>query len=432
MQYYSLNKQAPDVNFKEATILGQAPDKGLYFPRTIPVLEQQFIHQIQTYSKQELAFRIMLPYVGNTITEEALYQIVSETIDFDFPLVPINESISSLELFHGPTLAFKDVGARFMSRCLGYFSKGQSTKITVLVATSGDTGGAVANGFLGVEGVDVVILYPSGKVSPVQELQLTTCGQNITALEVTGTFDDCQAMVKQAFMDGDLKKQMQLTSANSINIARWLPQQLYYFFALQQWENKDVPPIIAVPSGNFGNICAGLLAYTSGLLIEHFIAACNANDAVPEYLRTGNYQAKTAVATISNAMDVGSPSNFIRILEMFDHEFATISNLISGYTITDAETKKTMSSVFESDGYILDPHGAVAYNALEQYLRKFPNQKGIILETAHPIKFPETVEAAIGKQLAIPDAAKALFGKEKNSIVMSTDFIELKSYLLSR
>ena len=432
MQYYSLNKQAPDVNFKEATILGQAPDKGLYFPRTIPVLEQQFIHQIQTYSKQELAFRIMLPYVGNTITEEALYQIVSETIDFDFPLVPINESISSLELFHGPTLAFKDVGARFMSRCLGYFSKGQSTKITVLVATSGDTGGAVANGFLGVEGVDVVILYPSGKVIPVQELQLTTCGQNITALEVTGTFDDCQAMVKQAFMDGDLKKQMQLTSANSINIARWLPQQLYYFFALQQWENKDVPPIIAVPSGNFGNICAGLLAYTSGLLIEHFIAACNANDAVPEYLRTGNYQAKTAVATISNAMDVGSPSNFIRILEMFDHEFATISNLISGYTITDAETKKTMSSVFESDGYILDPHGAVAYNALEQYLRKFPNQKGIILETAHPIKFPETVEAAIGKQLAIPDAAKALFGKEKNSIVMSTDFIELKSYLLSR
>jgi threonine synthase len=432
MQYYSLNKQAPDVNFKEAAILGQAPDKGLYFPRTIPVLDHQFIRQIETYSKQELAFRIMLPYVGNSISEESLYQIVTETIDFDFPLVPINQSISSLELFHGPTLAFKDVGARFMSRCLGYFSKGKSSKITVLVATSGDTGGAVANGFLGVDGVDVIILYPSGKVSPVQELQLTTCGQNITALEVDGTFDDCQEMVKLAFMDLDLKKNLQLTSANSINVARWLPQQLYYFFAYQQWKEKDSPPVISVPSGNFGNLCAGLLANVSGLPVEHFIAACNVNDAVPDYLRTGNYQAKNAVATISNAMDVGSPSNFIRILAMFRHEFSTISNLISGYTISDAATKETIRKGYESDSYILDPHGAVAYNALEQYLTVHPNQKGIILETAHPIKFPETVESAIGKKLEIPATASALFEKEKISICMNADFEDLKNYLLSR
>jgi threonine synthase len=431
MQYYSLNKQAPNVNFKEATILGQAPDKGLYFPESIPVLEQAFIKNIHTYTKQDLAFRIMSPYVGNTIREEALYQIVAETINFDFPLVPVNQNIYSLELFHGPTLAFKDVGARFMSRCLGYFAKGQSTKITVLVATSGDTGGAVANGFLGVDGVDVVILYPSGKVSPVQELQLTTCGKNITALKIAGTFDDCQAMVKQAFMDGDLIKHMQLTSANSINVARWLPQQLYYFFAYQQWKDKELPPVIAVPSGNFGNLCAGLLANASGLPVEHFIAACNINDAVPDYLRTGIYQSKTAVATISNAMDVGSPSNFIRILEMLNHKFTAISKLISGYTITDAATKKTISKVFESKRYILDPHGAVAYNALEQYLNSHPNQKGFILETAHPIKFPDTVESAIGQRLEVPEAAKNLFDKAKHSITMNADFDELKNYLLS-
>lgn len=432
MQYYSLNKQAPDVSFKEATILGQAPDKGLYFPRSIPTLDEEFVKQIQAYSKQDLAFKIMLPYVGNAITEEALFQIVSDTIDFEFPLVPINDSISSLELFHGPTLAFKDVGARFMSRCLGYFSQGQTRKITVLVATSGDTGGAVANGFLGVEGVDVVILYPSGKVSPVQELQLTTCGQNITALEVNGSFDDCQAMVKSAFMDADLNKHMQLTSANSINVARWLPQQLYYFFAYQQWKEKDNPPVIAVPSGNFGNICAGLVASISGLPVKHFIAACNVNDSVPEYLRTGTYQPKKAVSTISNAMDVGAPSNFIRILELFESNYQSLTSLISGYTISDETTKTTIKDVFDTYQYILDPHGAVAYNALAQYLNIHPDQKGIMLETAHPVKFPETVEAAIGKDLEIPSTAKALFGKEKFSISLSADFGELKNYLLTR
>lgn len=430
MQYYSLNKQAPNVSFREATIKGQAPDKGLYFPETIPAVDPLVIKNSKDYSKEELAMLVMQPYVGNTIDEKSLFRIVSETIQFDFPLVKINEQISSLELFHGPTLAFKDVGARFMSRCLGYFSQQQKGKVTVLVATSGDTGGAVANGFLGVEGVEVVILYPSGKVSPVQELQLTTCGQNITALEVSGSFDDCQAMVKDAFMDDDLNKAMQLTSANSINVARWLPQQLYYFFAWQQWEDKTHPPVIAVPSGNFGNICAGLLAHVSGLPVQHFIAACNVNDAVPEYLRTGNYAVKTALPTISNAMDVGSPSNFIRVMELFGSQYETIKEKISGYTVTDAVTRQTMADVYNREGYILDPHGAVAYFALADYLSQHSEQKGFILETAHPVKFPDTVEAMIGKKPEVPAAAQYLFGLEKKSVPMKASFAALKEWLL--
>jgi threonine synthase len=432
MNYYSLNKQAPNVSFKEATILGQAPDKGLYFPSNIPMLDQQLISCMNDYSKEDLAFRVMQPYIGNDIDEASLFTIVSEAINFDFPLVDINSNIASLELFHGPTLAFKDVGARFMSRCLGYFSKDRSNTITVLVATSGDTGGAVANGFLGVEGVDVIILYPSGKVSPVQELQLTTCGQNITALEIEGSFDDCQSMVKEAFMDEVLRKKMQLTSANSINIARWLPQQLYYFYAYQQWADKFNPPVIAVPSGNFGNICAGLLAQVSGLPIKHFIAACNINDAVPDYLRTGRYQSKLAVPTVSNAMDVGDPSNFIRILELFKQEFTTIKDCISGYTVSDEITKETIANVYQQYQYILDPHGAVAYHALDQYLNNYLSQKGIILETAHPVKFPATVEAAIGRSIEIPESAKSLLGKGKISIKMPANFNALKEYLISR
>ena len=432
MNYYSLNKKAPIVSFKEATILGQAPDKGLYFPSVIPKIDKALIEHISSIKKEELAFKIMLPYVGNTISEEALYEIVKETIDFDFPLVPINNQVSSLELFHGPTLAFKDVGARFMSRCLGYFSKNQTNKITVLVATSGDTGGAVANGFLGVEGVDVVILYPSGKVSPVQELQLTTCGQNITALEVDGSFDDCQAMVKEAFMDADLNSTMQLTSANSINVARWLPQQLYYFFAYQQWLDKDHPPVIAVPSGNFGNICAGVLAFVSGLPVEHFIAACNVNDTVPAFLRSGNYIPKLSIPTISNAMDVGNPSNFIRVMELLNNNFEQLSSFISGYTISDAITKQTITNVYQQYNYILDPHGAVAYNAMDQYLQLHLTKKGFILETAHPIKFPETVETAIGRAIEVPESAKNLLGNKKQAISMKATFEILKSYLLHR
>jgi threonine synthase len=432
MNYYSLNKNSPLVTFREGTIKGQAPDKGLYFPETIPMVDPSLISGIENISKQELAFRIMQPYIGYEIDHESLYRIVSETINFPFPLVAVGDTIFSLELFHGPTLAFKDVGARFMSRCLGYFSAGQVEKTTVLVATSGDTGGAVANGFLGVEGVDVVILYPSGKVSPVQELQLTTCGQNITALEIGGSFDDCQAMVKDAFMDPDLAKKLQLTSANSINIARWLPQQLYYFFAYQQWKEKDKPPVISVPSGNFGNICAGLLAHVSGLPVKHFVAACNVNDSVPQYLRSGVYQSKTAVPTISNAMDVGSPSNFVRILELFRHDHQNIAEKIAGYTIDDEHTAQTIADVYNQLGYVLDPHGAVAYNALQQYLQEYPKEKGIFLETAHPVKFPGTVEKMTGKPIPVPESVKPLFQKQKLSIRMQPSFTELKEWLLNR
>ncbi len=432
MKYYSLNKQAPEVDFREATIKGQAPDKGLYFPEVIPAIDRSLLENITTISKEELSFRVMLPYVGNTIDEDNLYRIVTETVAFPFPLVELSENIFSLELFHGPTLAFKDVGARFMSRCLGYFSQRSDKKTTVLVATSGDTGGAVANGFLGVEGVEVVILYPSGKVSPVQELQLTTCGQNITALEVNGSFDDCQAMVKDAFMDADLSKKLQLTSANSINVARWLPQQLYYFFAYQQWKDKNDPPVFTVPSGNFGNICAGLMAYAGGLPVKHFIAACNVNDSVPAYLRSGQYAAKTAVPTISNAMDVGSPSNFVRVLEIFQNNYKHISEKISGYTITDEQTMQTIAEVYRDKNYIVDPHGAVAYNALQQYLGKHTDQKGIFLETAHPVKFPGTVESVIGREIPVPASAKALFTKEKHSVKIDASFASLKEWLMAR
>lgn len=430
MIYYSLKRIAPNVSFRDATINGQAPDKGLYFPESIPVLDSSIIKNIDSYSKEELAYTIMLPYVGDTIDKNTLYQIVSETINFPFPLKSIANNLFSLELFHGPTLAFKDVGARFMSRCLGYFSQSQNKKITVLVATSGDTGGAVANGFLGVEGVEVVILYPSGKVSPVQELQLTTCGQNITALEVNGSFDDCQAMVKDAFMDADLSKKLTLTSANSINVARWIPQQLYYFFAFQQWAEKNNPPVISVPSGNFGNICSGLVAHLSGLPVQHFIAACNVNDAVPEYLRSGNYQSKIAVPTISNAMDVGNPSNFVRILELFKNEYPKVVEKITGYTVSDEITRQTISKVHTQFDYTLDPHGAVAFYALNEYLNHHPNQKGIFLETAHPVKFPETVESAIGKTIDIPDEIKYLFALEKKSIHLAPTFSALKKWLL--
>ncbi len=433
MNYYSLNKKAANVDFRDATIKGQAPDKGLYFPERIPIVDADTIKNIGNYSKEALALEIMLPYVGNTISKTDLQKIVTETIHFPFPLVPVNNDIYSLELFHGPTLAFKDVGARFMSRCLGYFSTQQEKKITVLVATSGDTGGAVANGFLGVEGVEVVILYPSGKVSPVQELQLTTCGQNIKALEVKGSFDDCQAMVKDAFMDADLNNHLTLTSANSINVARWLPQQLYYFFAYQQWiKENDTAPVISVPSGNFGNICAGLLAHVSGLPVDHFIAACNVNDAVPEYLRTGNYQSKKAVSTISNAMDVGSPSNFVRVLELFQSSYQTISEKISGYTVSDKITMQTIASVYQNNHYLLDPHGAVAYYALSEYLGSHPGKKGMILETAHPVKFPDTVEEVIGKSIEIPDSVKPLFSLVKKSVLIDPTFSELKSWLLTR
>jgi threonine synthase len=430
MNYYSTNKQSQLVSFKEATICGQAPDKGLYFPEIIPQVEKSLIDGIENLSNEEIAFRVIKPYVGSVIPDDKLFQIASETVNFPIPLVKVNDNIYSLELFHGPTLAFKDVGARFMSRCLGYFLKDENKKVTVLVATSGDTGGAVAHGFYNVEGVEVVILYPSGKVSTVQEKQLTTLGKNIHALEVEGSFDDCQQMVKQAFTDGEVNKKIFLTSANSINVARWLPQQFYYFFAYKQWQDKEHPPVISVPSGNFGNICAGILAKQSGLPVSHFIAACNVNDVVPNYLQTSEFKPQTAKATLSNAMDVGNPSNFIRILEIFHHRFPELKNNLSSFSISDTETLAIIKEVYEKHNYLLDPHGAVGYLSLERYLQEHPGAKGIFLETAHPVKFPEAVEKATGKEIEIPSSISSIMNLEKKSIPINADFNILKEYLM--
>jgi threonine synthase len=435
MTYYSLNKQSDKVDFKEATIRGQAPDKGLYFPETIPQVKKELIRNIENYTNEEIALEVIKPYVGNTIPEDRLLKIVTETVSFPIPLVQISDDYFSLELFHGPTLAFKDVGARFMSRCLGYFVGNQDKKITVLVATSGDTGGAVANGFYGVDGIEVVILYPSGKVSTVQEKQLTTLGKNIHALEVTGTFDDCQQMVKQAFVDADLNKKLFLTSANSINVARWLPQQFYYFFAYKQWPWKDKAPVISVPSGNFGNICAGILAHVSGLPVQHFIAACNANDIVTEFLKADSgdqLKPRTAVPTLSNAMDVGNPSNFVRILEIFQHNFPELKKKLSSYSISDKETMATIKEVFDEYHYLADPHGAVGLLSLKRFLQEHPGQKGIFLETAHPVKFPEAVEKVTGKPIDAPPSVDEILQKEKHSHLIQPDFNMLKEYLLAR
>ncbi|SFQ49719.1 threonine synthase [Parafilimonas terrae] len=440
MNYYSLNKISASATFEEATVKGQAPDKGLYFPESIPALSKDFITNIQSYSKEEIGFTVMKPFVGGSIPDDVLQHIVNETINFDFPLVKVSDTIYSLELFHGPTLAFKDVGARFMSRCLGYFNRNKNQKTTVLVATSGDTGGAVANGFLGVEGVDVIILYPSKKVSPVQELQLTTLGKNITAIEITGSFDDCQSIVKQAFADAELNNKYSLTSANSINVARWLPQQLYYFYAYQQWQ-QEKPPIISVPSGNFGNICAGILANISGLPVKHFIAACNANDVVPEFLKTGNYQPKQSIATISNAMDVGNPSNFIRILELFHQKTDDLKSQLSSVSIDDVTTEETIKDIFKKYNYVLDPHGAVAYYALKEYMEwdnnefdnsTLPKPAGIFLETAHPVKFPEIVEAVTAQKIEAPESVEYLFDRKKLSIEMQPSFAAFKEWMMSK
>lgn len=430
MRYYSLNDPGVRVSFEEATIQGQAKDKGLYYPEAIPTLPESFFKNIENYSREEIAYTVLHPYVNGDLPDGKLAEIVAEAFNFPIPLVPVQEDLYSLELFHGPTLAFKDVGARFMSRCLGYFVRNLDQKVTVLVATSGDTGGAVASGFFGVEGVNVVILYPSGKVSRVQELQLTTLGNNITALEVEGNFDDCQHMVKQAFADGELNSRLFLTSANSINVARWLPQQVYYFYAWQQWKDKAAPPVISVPSGNFGNICAGLLAYKSGLPVQHFIAACNANDVVTEYLLSGDYQPRQAVATLSNAMDVGAPSNFIRILELFENNFPNLKAVLSSYSITDEQTVDVMKEVYQQSGYILDPHGAVGHACLKQYLDEHPGHKGYFLETAHPIKFNETVKAAIGEEITA-EGVDGLLHKEKKSIRIQPTFSDLKAYLMA-
>lgn len=429
MNYYSLNKTAPNTSFKEAVIKGIAPDRGLYFPESISPLPTSFFENINSLSYEEIAFQAIKQFVSPDIPEDVLKTIIAETLSFEFPIVAINDNVSTLELFHGPTMAFKDVGARFMARCLGYFNQNNTKEVTVLVATSGDTGGAVAHGFLGVKGVNVVILYPSGKVSDIQEKQLTTLKQNITALEVDGVFDDCQDMVKRAFLDEELTSKMQLTSANSINVARWLPQMFYFFFAYKQLHKTHKNIVFSVPSGNFGNVCAGMMAQQLGLPIQHFIASNNENNVVTEYLNSKLYQPKPSVQTISNAMDVGNPSNFIRIQEIYNHDFQTLKSNLSSYSFSDDHTRKALKELYETYNYVADPHGAVGFLGCKAYLEEHQNAHCVFLETAHPTKFLDVVASVITKDIELPSQIKAVMDQEKVSIAIS-DYQDLKSVLL--
>lgn len=429
MKYFSTKNKELRYGFKDAVIKGLAPDKGLFFPVSIPKLSNDFFERLPQMSLAQIGFEVAKHFVGNDISQTDLKSICEEVFNFPIPLVKVEESVYSLELFHGPTCAFKDVGARFMSRCLGAFAKQNKEEITILVATSGDTGSAVANGFLGVNGVKVIILYPKGKVSKIQEQQLTTMGQNITALEVEGTFDDCQALVKKAFADKDLSTRMNLTSANSINIARLLPQSFYYFYAMAQLQAKGKDVIVSVPSGNYGNLTGGLLAKQMGLSIKSFVASANRNKVVPDYLESGLYEPKASVQTISNAMDVGAPSNFERMMELYQNEHVDILKDIKGAWYSDNETEKIMDELYRKEGYILDPHGAVGYLGLKKYL-DVDSQLGIFLETAHPAKFKDTVEKVIKNELEIPEYLKQCLNKKKNSIIIGKEFALLKSYLL--
>lgn len=433
MIYYSTNKRAPMASLQEAVVKGLAADRGLFMPVTIKPLSPDFYDTIEHLSFQEIAYRVADAFFGEDIPAEALKEIVYDVLNFDAPLTEVTQQIYSLELFHGPTLAFKDVGGRFMARLLAYFIKkeGQKKKVNVLVATSGDTGSAVANGFLGVDGIHVYVLYPKGKVSEIQEKQFTTLGQNITALEVDGTFDDCQALVKSAFMDEELNEHLALTSANSINVARFLPQAFYYFYAYAQLKRmgKANDVVICVPSGNFGNITAGLFGKRMGLPIKRFIAANNRNDVFYQYLQTGVYEPRPSVATIANAMDVGEPSNFARVLDLYNGSHAAISEEVSGATYTDQQIAETVKRVWNEQHYLLDPHGACGYRALDEGLNE--GETGIFLETAHPAKFKETVEGIIGEPIEIPQKLKEFMKGEKKSYPMSRDFEGFKTYLMS-
>ncbi len=432
MKYYSTNKKAPLASLQEAVVKGLAPDKGLYMPERIKVLPAAFFEHIQDLSFQEIAFEVAQAFFGEDIEKDVLKEIVYDTLSFDTPVVKVSEHIYSLELFHGPTLAFKDVGARFMARLLAYFIRKQGqSEVNVLVATSGDTGSAVANGFLGVDGIRVFVLYPKGLVSAIQEKQFTTLGRNITALEVDGTFDDCQALVKSAFMDGELNAHMNLSSANSINVARFLPQAFYYFHAYAQWKRlglDDKELVFCVPSGNFGNITAGFFAQAMGLPVKRFIAANNANDIFYQYLQTGQYHPKPSVATIANAMDVGDPSNFARVLDLYGHSHATVCRHVSGATYNNDQIAETLRKVFQKEGYLLDPHGACGYRALSEGLQA--GECGIFLETAHPAKFKQTVEDIIGCEVKVPAKLQAFMQGEKQSLPMSKDFADFKAFLM--
>lgn len=434
MQYYSTNGNTPNVSLQTAVVKGLAADRGLFMPERIPVLPKAFFNNIGNMSLQDISYVVANTLFGDDIESDTLKDIVYDTLNFDIPLKQVTDNKYSLELFHGPTLAFKDVGARFMARLLGYFNKQENKDgmVNVLVATSGDTGSAVANGFLGVPGVRVFVLYPKGKVSLIQEAQFTTLGQNITAIEVDGTFDDCQALVKSAFMDEELNAHMMLTSANSINVARFLPQMFYYFYAYAQLlkQGKDVSNIVvSVPSGNFGNITAGLIGKRMGLPIKRFIAANNKNDIFFNYLNTGEYSPKPSVATIANAMDVGDPSNFARILDLYKYSHEAISAEISGCTYTDEQIGETMAKAFKETGYVLDPHGAVAYRSLEEGLKD--GETGIFLETAHPAKFKATVDTILEENIEIPERLAAFMRGEKQTVEMSSKFAAFKKYLMS-
>ena len=430
--YLSLGNKKESVSFKEALFKGLASDKSLYYPVEVRKLGNDFWKNFKKMDTFSLAYNVLKGYINNEIPKENLFNIIRKTLDFKFPTVLVDKNIYSLELFHGPTMAFKDVGAKFMSACMDYFIKNQNLnhKITVIVATSGDTGGAVANGFLDIEGVDVVILYPKGKVSKIQELQLTTLGNNISALEVDGYFDKCQEMVKKTFVDKDLNKKL-LTSANSINVARWIPQILYYFIAYRNLNNKNSNLVVSVPSGNFGNLCAGMLAKKMGLPINHFIASTNENDTVPKFMKTGEYKKQKTISTITNAMDVGDPSNFIRILNLYDDDFKKLKKELTAYKFSDKETILGIKRLYEKSKYILDPHGATAYLGLKKYLLNNPNEIGVFLETAHPVKFLGTVENALNMKINIPKKILKLKKKNKSKIGIK-DYEQLKNFLLSR
>ncbi|MDR2139460.1 MAG: threonine synthase [Tannerella sp.] len=432
MKYYSTNRQTPPVGLEEAVIRGLAGDRGLYMPERIPALDRAVIRSLKDRSFHEIADCVAQAFFGEDMEPDALRTIVRETLSFDTPVVQVNDGIYSLELFHGPTLAFKDVGARFMARMLGYFirRKGIDREVNVLVATSGDTGSAVANGFLGIPHIRVFVLYPAGKVSPIQECQFTTLGQNITALEIRGTFDDCQALVKAAFADGDLNRRLLLTSANSINVARFLPQSFYYFHAWAQLERMERAGnlTVCVPSGNFGNITAGLFARQMGLPVRHFIAANNRNDVFLKYLQTGIYTPRPSVATLANAMDVGNPSNFARILDLYGHDHAVITQHVSGCCYTDEQIADTVREVFHTHRYLLDPHGACGCQALIDR-RLQPGETGLFLETAHPAKFKETVERITGVPVEIPQKLQAFMQGKKQRISLGKDFDGFKSFL---
>ena len=447
MKYYSTNGKAPLADLQKAVVKGLAEDRGLYMPEEIYKLPQAFFDDMKGMSFQDIAYNVASNFFGEDVDEDALQDLVFDTLSFDCPIVKVEDNIYSLELFHGPTLAFKDVGARFMARLLQYFIKKsgdrsqEDKEVNVLVATSGDTGSAVANGFLGVDGIHVYVLYPKGKVSKIQESQFTTLGKNITAVEVDGVFDDCQALVKNAFMDEELNKHMRLTSANSINVARFLPQAFYYFNAYARMKENvktgkcnnvkiEEDLVMCVPSGNFGNICSALFGHAMGLPIKRFIAANNANDIFYKYLQTGKYEPKPSVQTLANAMDVGDPSNFARIYDLYGKSHERISSLISGATYSDAQIEETMRQCYQETGYTLDPHGACGYRALQEGLKD--GEVGVFCETAHPAKFKETVDRIIGGNVEIPERLAAFMRGQKQSIELSKNFEDFKAFLMSR